>query len=56
MTKISDRKPLACRNAFCWTLSLLAAACLAWTANGAVVTAADGDTVVIGTDVANSTS
>jgi len=35
-------------------LSLLAAACLAWGAHGAVVTAADGDTVVIGTDVSNS--
>ena len=33
-----------------------AAVALALAVHGAVVTAADGDTVVIGTDVANSTS
>ena len=33
-----------------------AAACLAWTASGTVVNVADGDTVVIGTDVASEPS
>ena len=54
--KIRKSTCSANRDALKLALSLLAAACLAWTANGAVVTAADGDTVVIGTDVANSTS